>query len=59
MSGMRNYLCAGYSPRLGTWLTETYECATMEAAKHRFLLQYPTLKNIKVYPLRPMSEVFE
>ena len=59
MSGMRRYLCAGYSPRSGTWITDTYECASMEFAKRRFLLQYPTLKTVKVYPLRPMSEVFE
>lgn len=52
MSGMSKYFVTGWSPRFGHWITEVYECATMEKARGRFTAQYPTLKQIKVYPLR-------
>lgn len=52
MSGYGRYLVTGWSARFGNWITEAYECATMEAAKQRFITQYPTLKQIKVYPMR-------
>ena len=52
MSGFGKYFVTGWSARFGHWITEHYECATMEAAKKRFVTQYPTLKQIKVYPLR-------
>jgi hypothetical protein len=31
----------------------------MEAARKRFLTQYPTLKTIKIYPLRTAAESME
>lgn len=52
MSGFGKYMVTGWSPRFGHWLTEQYECRNMEAARQRFLASYPTLKQIKVYPLR-------
>lgn len=54
MSGFGKYFVTGWSPRFGYWMTETYECKNMEAARKRFVTQYPTLKTIKVYPLRDM-----
>ena len=52
MTGFGRYFVTGWSARFGQWVTEVYECATMENAKRRFATQYPTLKQIKVYPLR-------
>lgn len=52
MSGMTRYMVTGWSARFGHWMTEMYECKNMEAAKKRFATQYPTLKQIKAYPLR-------
>ena len=52
MSGCGRYFVTGWSPRFGMWIEEVLECATMENAKKRFTTQYPTLKQIKVYPLR-------
>lgn len=57
--GMTKYLVTGYAPSLGQWLTEIFECATMEAARKRFLALHPTLKTVKVYPMRQPSEMFE
>jgi len=55
MSGYGRYFVTGWSPRFGHWMTEMLECATMEAAKKRFITMHPTLKQIKVYPLRDQS----
>ena len=55
MSGYGRYFVTGWSPRFGHWMTEMFECATMEAAKKRFTTMHPTLKQIKVYPLRDQS----
>jgi hypothetical protein len=52
MSGFGRYFVTGWSARFGMWIEEVVECATMEHAKRRFVTQYPTLKQIKVYPLR-------
>jgi hypothetical protein len=52
MSGLTRYYVTGWSARFGMWIAETLECATMEAAKRRYLASHPTLKQIKVYPLR-------
>lgn len=52
MSGFGRYFVTGWSARFGTWMQEVFECATMEHAKRRFIAQYPTLKHVKVYPLR-------
>ena len=52
MSGMTRYMVTGWSARFGHWLTENYECKTREAARERFVTQYPTLKMVKVYALR-------
>ena len=52
MSGVSKYFVTGWSPRLGHWITEHYECKSMEAAKERFRTMYPTLKQIKAYALR-------
>ena len=46
------YMVTGWSARFGSWVTEHIEAKTMEAAKKRFVLLYPTLKTIKVYSLR-------
>ena len=51
-NGLARYFVTGWSARFGQWITEQYECNNMEAAKRRFVTQYPTLKQIKVYPLR-------
>jgi hypothetical protein len=59
MSGLRKYFCTGFSPRFGYWITDAYECLNMEAARKRFLTQYPTLKTVKVYPLRTAAESME
>lgn len=59
MSGLHRYFVTGFSPRLGYWVTDSYECMTMEAARRRFQAQYPTLKNIKIYPLRTPAQMFE
>lgn len=52
MSGLARYMVTGWSARFGHWMTEMYECATMEAAKKRFITAYPTLKHIRVHALR-------
>ena len=49
---MTRYYITGWSARFGNWHAEVFECKNMEAAKKRFLTSYPTLKMIKVYPLR-------
>lgn len=59
MSGMCRYFCTGFSARFGMWVTDSYECKSMEAARKRFLTQYPTLKQIKVYPLRTPAQMME
>ena len=52
MSGFGRYYVTGWNPRFGMWVEELFECMTMTAAKKRFVTQHPTLKHIKVYPLR-------
>jgi hypothetical protein len=52
MSGFARYCVTGWSARFGYWVTDMYECTNMESAKKRFITQYPTLKQIKVYLLR-------
>lgn len=52
MSGFGRYFVTGWSPRFGHWITETYECMSMEKARTRFVAEYPTLKQVKVYALR-------
>jgi hypothetical protein len=49
---MTRYYVTGWSARYGNWHAEIFECMSMEYAKKRFLASYPTLKQIKVYPLR-------
>ena len=49
---MTRYYVTGWSARFGNWHAEVFECRNMEAAKKRFVTSYPTLKQIKVYPLR-------
>ena len=49
---MTRYYITGWSARFGNWQCEVFECKNMEAAKKRFLTSYPTLKMVKVYPLR-------
>ena len=34
MTGFGKYFVTGWSARFGHWITEHYECATMEAASH-------------------------
>ena len=46
------YYVTGWSPRFGTWVAETYDARTMEAARERFAVLYPTLRNVKAYALR-------
>lgn len=50
--GYGRYMVVGWNARFGCWTTELFECMTMNAAKQRFVTQYPTLKQIRVYPLR-------
>lgn len=57
--GMTKYFLMGWLPSKGLWVYETLECATMEAARKRFLTLHPTLKTVKVYPMRQPSEMFE
>jgi len=52
---MQRYYVTGYSPRFGNWVSEVYYCNTVEMAKKRFALQYPTLKTVKAYALRQDS----
>jgi hypothetical protein len=52
MSGLTKYYVTGWSARFGMWEAEVFECANMEAAKKRFQTGHPTLKQIKIYPLR-------
>lgn len=49
---MTRYYVTGWSARFGNWHAEVFECKNMELAKKRFLASYPTLKQIKAYPLR-------
>lgn len=55
MSGTIRYYCTGWSARFGNWHAEVIECGDMATAKRRFLCAYPTLKQVKAYPLRDTS----
>ena len=51
MSGTIRYYCTGWSARFGNWHAEVIECESMATAKRRFAASYPTLKQVKAYPL--------
>ena len=49
---LATYMVTGWSARYGHWLTERIEAKNMEAAKQRFAVRFPTLKNVKAYAVR-------
>lgn len=59
MSGLCKYMVSGYLPRADNWVVEFYECRSMEAARKRFMLEYPTTKMVKVYLTRTTAELME
>lgn len=52
MMGLNKYYVTGYSARFGMWMCEVIEAMNMEAAKRRYSVGNPTLKNIRAYQLR-------
>jgi hypothetical protein len=46
------YYVTGWSARFGTWMAEVYDARTMEAARERFAISHPQLRQIKAYALR-------
>lgn len=48
---MTRYYVTGWSNRFGCWMCGSYEAKSMEAAKQRFVAQYPGLKKIRSYAL--------
>ena len=49
---LARYYVTGFSNRFGNWIAEVVEAKSMEIAKIRFGLTYPTLKTIKAYKFR-------
>ena len=46
------FYITGFSTRFGSWMCETVEAKTMEAAKQKFQHKYPGLRQLKAYALR-------
>jgi hypothetical protein len=59
MMGLGKYYVTGYSARFGMWMCEVIEAATMEAAKNRYAVSNPTLRNIRAYRLRDVTRTTE
>jgi hypothetical protein len=49
----------GWSNRFGYWVTEVAEAKDISTARERFVLKYPTLKNVKALRLRTPAEMME
>lgn len=46
------FYITGFSARYGCWMCETIEAKSLEAAKQKFAVRFPTLKKVKAYALR-------
>ena len=56
---LAKYLMTGWSNRFGYWVTEVAEAKDISTARERFVLKYPTLKNVKAMRLRAPAEIME
>ena len=56
---LAKYLMTGWSNRFGYWVTEVAEAKDISTARERFVLKYPTLKNVKALRLRAPAELME
>jgi hypothetical protein len=56
---LSKYVMTGWSNRFGYWVTEVAEAKDISTARERFVLKYPTLKNVKALRLRTPAEMME
>lgn len=55
MTTVCRFYVIGWSTRLGAWMPEVIEAKNKTAAKERFRVLKPSLKNIKAYTLANLN----